>query len=145
MGLISPGVENLLDFLEMRQVLSTYDGDLRDPLMWPLERPISFELRRASGIPPQSLPVLSPCLELWPEPEVSFPVLTCFLGYLWSLHRGFRPRLQLSFDGNDGILFRPRRERIPPLELGVGNGAPLDVGGTLVLPLECRRVCRGTS
>ena len=25
------------------------------------------------------------------------------------------------------------------------NGAPLDVGGTLVLPLEWRRVCRGTS
>ena len=36
-------------------------------------------------------------------------------------------------------------ERIPPLELGVGNGAPLDVGGTLVLPLEWRRVCPGTS
>ena len=32
MGLISPGAENLLDFLELRQVLSTYDGDLRDPL-----------------------------------------------------------------------------------------------------------------
>ena len=29
MGLISPGGENLLDFLELRQVLSTYDGDLR--------------------------------------------------------------------------------------------------------------------
>ena len=26
MGLISPGGENLLDFLELRQVLSTYDG-----------------------------------------------------------------------------------------------------------------------
>ena len=32
MGLISPGGENLLYFLELRQVLSTYDGDLRDPL-----------------------------------------------------------------------------------------------------------------
>ena len=30
-------------------------------------------------------------------------------------------------------------KRIPPLELGGGNGAPLDVGGTLVLPLEWRR------
>ena len=30
---------------------------------------------------------------------------------------------------------------IPPLELGGGNGALLDVGGTLVLPLEERRVC----
>ena len=28
MGLISPGGENLLDFLELRQVISTYDGDL---------------------------------------------------------------------------------------------------------------------
>ena len=26
MGLISPGGENLLDFLELRQVLSSYDG-----------------------------------------------------------------------------------------------------------------------
>ena len=34
MGLISPGGENLLDFLELWQVLSTYDGDLRDPLWW---------------------------------------------------------------------------------------------------------------
>ena len=47
--------------------------------------------------------------------------------------------------GMPGILSRTRRERIPPLELGGGNGAPLDVGGTLVLPLEWRRVCRGTS
>ena len=47
--------------------------------------------------------------------------------------------------GVPGILSRPRRESITPLELGSGNGAPLDVGGTLVLPLEWRRVCRGTS
>ena len=47
--------------------------------------------------------------------------------------------------GTPGILSQPRRERIPPLELGGGNGAPLDVGGTFVLPLEWRRVCRGTS
>ena len=47
--------------------------------------------------------------------------------------------------GTPGILSRPHRERIPPLELWGGNGAPLDVGGTLVLPLEWRRVCRGTS
>ena len=40
MGLISPAGENLLDFLELRQVLSTYDGDLRDPLWWPQERPV---------------------------------------------------------------------------------------------------------
>ena len=34
-GLISPGGENLLNFLELRLVLSTYDGDLRDPLWCP--------------------------------------------------------------------------------------------------------------
>ena len=32
MGLFSPGGEKLLVFLELRQVLSTYDGDLRDTL-----------------------------------------------------------------------------------------------------------------
>ena len=40
MGLISPGGEKLLDFLELQQVLSTYDGDLRDPLWWPQERQV---------------------------------------------------------------------------------------------------------
>ena len=39
-----------------------------------------------------------------------------------------------------GILSLTRRERIPPLELGGGNRAPLDVGGTLMLPLEWRLV-----
>ena len=35
MGLNSPGGENLLDFLELRQVLWIYDGNLRDPIRWP--------------------------------------------------------------------------------------------------------------
>ena len=39
MGLISPGGEKLLDFLELRQVLLTIDGDLRDTLWWPQKRP----------------------------------------------------------------------------------------------------------
>ena len=30
MGLISTAAENLLDFLELQQVLSSYDRDLRD-------------------------------------------------------------------------------------------------------------------
>ena len=47
--------------------------------------------------------------------------------------------------GTRGILSPQRRERIPPLELGGGNAAPLDVCGTLGLPLEWRRVCPGTS
>ena len=51
----------------------------------------------------------------------------------------------LDATGMPGILSRPCRERIPPLELGGGNGAPLDMGGTLVLPLEWRWVCLGSS
>ena len=47
--------------------------------------------------------------------------------------------------GTPGILSRPRKERMPPLELGGRNGAPLNVGGTLVLPLEWRRERQGTS
>ena len=44
MGLITPGGENLLDFLELRQVLSNYDGDLRVPLWWPQERPVPIRV-----------------------------------------------------------------------------------------------------
>ena len=47
--------------------------------------------------------------------------------------------------GKPGILDRTRRERIPPLELGGGNRATLYVRGTLVFPLEWRRVCGVTS
>ena len=46
MGLISLGGENLQDFLEVRQVLSTYDGDLRDPLWLPQERPVPMRVAR---------------------------------------------------------------------------------------------------
>ena len=57
MGLISPGGENLLDFLELRQVLSTYDGELRDPLWWPQERPVPMRVARGPlGIPLLSMP-----------------------------------------------------------------------------------------
>ena len=57
MGLISPGGENLLDFLELRQVLSTYDWDLRDPLWWPQERPVPMRVARGPlGIPLPSMP-----------------------------------------------------------------------------------------
>ena len=57
MGLISPGGENLLDFLELRQVLLTYDGDLRDPLLWPQERPVPMRVARGPfWIPLPSMP-----------------------------------------------------------------------------------------
>ena len=56
MGIISPGGENLLDFLELRQVLSTYDGDLRDPRWWPQERAVRLRVARgALGIPLPSM------------------------------------------------------------------------------------------
>ena len=95
MGLMSPGGENLLDFLELRQVLSTYDGDLRDPLWWALERPVPCELLGGlSGFLSCQFWGLRPCVELVPEPEDSSPVLTWILGYLWSLPRGVSPRLE---------------------------------------------------
>ena len=57
MGLMSTGGENLLDFFELRQVLSTYDGDLRDPLLWPQERPVPMRVARGPlGIPLETMP-----------------------------------------------------------------------------------------
>ena len=86
MGLISPAGENLLVFLQIQQVLSTYDGDLSDPL-WSLRKGQSpckwlgglsrFHARRCWG--------LRPCLVLVTEPEDSSPVLRWILGYFWSL------------------------------------------------------------
>ena len=59
MGLISPGGENLLDFLELQQVLSTYNRDLRDTFWWPQERPVPMRVARGPlGIPLPSMPGL---------------------------------------------------------------------------------------
>ena len=98
MGLISPGGENLLDFLELRQVLSTNDGDLRDPLWWPQERPVPLRVARGplgglSGFLSDRCLGLKPCVESVPEHEDSSPVLTWILGFFWSLPRGVSPRL----------------------------------------------------
>ena len=100
MGLISPGGEILLDFLELRQVLSTYDGDLRDPLWWPEERPVPMRLARGPlGLPLPSMPGPKICVESVPEPEYSSPVLTWILGYFWSLPRGVSPLLEWGHAG----------------------------------------------
>ena len=57
MGLISSGVEKLLDFLELRLVLLSYDGDDRDPLWWPQEMPVPMRVARGPlGIPLPSMP-----------------------------------------------------------------------------------------
>ena len=75
MGLISPGGENLLDFLELRQVLSTYFGDLRDPLWWPQERPVPMRVARGPlGIPLPSM--------LGPKTLCGVSARTC--GFLFS-------------------------------------------------------------
>ena len=56
MGLISPGGENVLDFLELGQELCTYGGDLRDPLWWPQERPVPMRVAWGPlGIPLPSM------------------------------------------------------------------------------------------
>ena len=95
MGLILPGGENLRDFLEVWQVLSTYDGDLRDPLWWPQERPVPIRVARGPfGIPLLRCWCLGKCVESVPEPEDSSPVLTWILGYFWSLPLGVSPRLE---------------------------------------------------
>ena len=99
MGLISPGGENLLDFLELRQVLSTSDRDLRDPLWWPQERPVPMRVARGplgglSGFLSRRCRALRPCVKSVPETEDSSPVQTWILGYFWSLHRGVNPRLE---------------------------------------------------
>ena len=95
MGLISPGVENLLDFLELRQVLSTYDGDRRDPLWWPQERTFRMEFHVGlSGFLSRRCQGLRSCVESVPETQHSSPVLTRILGYFWSLPRGVSPRLE---------------------------------------------------
>ena len=95
MRLISLGGENLLDFLELRQVLSTYNGDLRDSLWWPQERPVLMEVARGPlGIPLPSMPGPKTLCESVLGPEDSSPVLTWILGYFWSLPRGVSPRLE---------------------------------------------------
>ena len=95
MGLMSPGAENLLDFPEERQVLSTYDGDLKDPLWGPQKRPVPMRVARGlSGFLSRRCRGLRPCVESVPESEVSCAVLTWILGYFWSLPRGVSPRLE---------------------------------------------------
>ena len=95
MGLISPGGENLLDFLELQHVLSTYEGDLRDPLWWPQERPVPMRVARGPlVIPLPSMPAPKTLCGVSAGPEDSSSVLTWILVYFWSLPRGVSPRLE---------------------------------------------------
>ena len=92
MGLMSPGGENLLDFLECGRcsrlttgTSGTHSGGLRKGQSpWELLGGLSgFLCRRCRG--------LRSCVESVPEPEDSSPVLTWTLGYFWSLPRGVSP------------------------------------------------------
>ena len=74
--------------------LSSYNGDLRDPLVLPQESEVSIPV--ASGL----LGFLSslcrgivPHLELRMEPQGSSPVLTWISGFLWSFNREVKPCL----------------------------------------------------
>ena len=54
---LSSGDGYVRELLELQQVLSTYDGDLRDPLWWPQERPVPMRVARGPlGIPLPSIP-----------------------------------------------------------------------------------------
>ena len=95
MGLISPGGDNLLDFLQLRQVLTTYDRDLRDLLWWPQERPVPMGIARGPlGIPLPSMPGPK---TLCGDGAGTLGFLSSAdmnLGVLLSLPRGVSPRLE---------------------------------------------------
>ena len=77
MGLISPGGENLLDFLELRQVLLTYDGNLRDTTGGLRKGQSPCELLGGlSGFLSRQCRGLISFLEWVPEPEDFSTVLT---------------------------------------------------------------------
>ena len=91
MGLISPGGENLLDFLDLWHVLSSYNGDVRDPLWWPQERPVPIRVAKGPlGIPLPSMPGPTSFVVSVPEPEYCSPVLTWILGYFLSCSKGVK-------------------------------------------------------
>ena len=104
MGLISPGGENLLDFLELGRVsrvttgtTGTRSGGLRKgQCPWELQGSLSgFLSRRCRG--------LRPCVESGLEPEVSSPVLTWIWG-TFGVSRG-ESVLVSSYEGEMGLLW----------------------------------------
>ena len=95
MGPISPGWENLLDFLELRRGsrLSTGTSGTRSDGLRKGQSPCEL-LGGLSGFHSRRCWVLRPCVESVPEPEDSSPVPTWILGYFWSLPREVSPRLE---------------------------------------------------
>ena len=101
MGLISLGRENLLDFLELRQVLSTHPGTsgTRSGGLRKGQSPCEL-LGGLSGFRSRRCRGLRSCVELVPEPDDSSPVLTWILGYVWSLPIGVSPLLEWGHAGS---------------------------------------------
>ena len=101
MGLISRGRENLLDFLELRQVLSTHPGTsgTRSGGLRKGQSPCEL-LGGFSGFRSRRCRGLRSCLELVPEPDDSSPVLTWILGYVWSLPIGVSSLLEWGHAGS---------------------------------------------
>ena len=82
MGFISPGGQNLLHFLELVQVFSRYDADLRNRSGGLRKGQFPCELIGAlSGFFSRLSRGLKHCVESVPEPEDSSPVVTWNLGY----------------------------------------------------------------
>ena len=95
MGLISPGGENLLDFLELRQVLRLTTGPSGTRCGGHRKGQSPCELHWGlSGLFSRRCQGLRPCVESVPEPEDSSPLLTWIFGYFWSLPRGVSLRLE---------------------------------------------------
>ena len=74
-GFILPGGENILDFLQLRQVLSTYNGDRRDPLWWPQERPVKIQDSTGEGETSREAPEGLP----FPSPDVGIGLSNKFI------------------------------------------------------------------
>ena len=73
--------------------LSSYDEDLRDPLLLPQKSQFSMWLVKGlSGFLSRRCSGLSPHMYLSPETQGSSPVLTWIAGFLWSFNRGVMPR-----------------------------------------------------
>ena len=95
MALMSPGGENLLDFLEFCRSsrLTTGTSGTRTGGLRKGYSPWEF-LGGRSGFLSRRCWGLRPCVESVLEPADSSPVLTWILGYFWRLHRGVSPRLK---------------------------------------------------
>ena len=104
-----------------------------------------------SHVPPWCESILGLNVQAVQGKQVSLEWTETF-GRLWewwhdcsSSHLSCGESLLLRCGGNGGNPFPMKQGKDPHLELRGGNGAPLDVRRTIVLPLEWRRVCRGTS